>query len=157
MRLVTCELAFQFSEVSRNCIGSQNTTGILISAPGVSNRALVSDVVMINWTLGFDADIKDHGFVANPSGDPRDTRRGEEVEIPGLKRPRRQIECRGLCVYVRSVVHMYHRTLGRTACGYSEILRKRGAPPGLSDLCNPENGKGRHISEQISRNEEEGL
>ena len=122
MRLVTCELVFQFSEVSRNCIGSQNTTGILISAPGVSNRALVSDVVMINWTLGFDADIKDHGFVANPSGDPRDTRRGEEVEIKNPKWPRRQSENRRLGVYVRGIVHVYHRTLGRIARGQSKIF-----------------------------------
>ena len=61
--------------------------------------------------LGFDADVKDHGFAANPSGNPRDTRRGQEIEITDLKRPRRQGEDRRLGVYVRGVVNVYDRTL----------------------------------------------
>jgi hypothetical protein len=67
--------------------------------------------------LGVDADVKDHGFVANRSGNPRDTRRGEEIEIADLKRPRRQGEHRGLSVYVRSVVNVYDGAVGRIIGG----------------------------------------
>lgn len=76
----------------------------------------------MNCSLGFDPDVKDDGFVANPSGNPRDTRRGKEVEIVDPKRPRREIEYRGLRVYVRGVVHVYHRTLGRVIRGQSKVL-----------------------------------
>ena len=72
--------------------------------------------------LGLDPDVEDHGLVTNPSGNPRDTRGGKEVEITDLKRPRRQIEHRGLGVYVRGIVHVYHRTLGRIVCGQSEVF-----------------------------------
>jgi len=71
----------------------------------------------MNWTLGLHADVKNHRFVANPSGDPRDTRRSEEVEITDLKRSGRQGEYRRLGVYVRGVVHVYHCPLGRIARG----------------------------------------
>lgn len=88
---------------------------------------------MMNWTLRLYPDVKDHGFVANPSGNSRDTRHGEEIKVADPKWPRRQSEHRGLGVYVRSVVYVYDRALGRVARGQSEIFRKRGAPPGSSE------------------------
>lgn len=77
---------------------------------------------MTKWTLGLDPNVKYHGFVANPCGNSRDTRSGEKVEIPDLKWPRRQSEYRRLGVYVRGVVHVYHRPLGRAVRGQGEIL-----------------------------------
>ena len=62
---------------------------------------------------GLDADVKNHGFIADRSGNPRDTRRSEEIEITDLKRSRGQGEHGGLGVYVRGVVNVYDGTLGR--------------------------------------------
>ena len=79
--------------------------------------------------LGLDADVKDHGFAADRSGNPRDARRGEEIEITDLKGPGRQSEHGGLGVYVCGVVYVYEGTVGRIVRRQGKVFGKRGTPP----------------------------
>jgi hypothetical protein len=88
------------------------------SAPGDFNQApFLGCTDDAFGTLGLDPDVEDHGFVTDRSGNLRDTRCGKEVEITDLKWPRRQVEYRGLGVYIGGVVHVYDRTLGRVSRG----------------------------------------